>query len=126
MDPALKKRLDERLVSGEITTEEYHAIAKVLATVAPDHDGMGAKTEPPVVEPRAMAKRPETKKANSQELPASSFKCPKCKTPQKRGVTYCSWCNHSFNPKPMFEISRGAIGFFLFVGLFFLKGCLAG
>lgn len=126
MDPALKKRLDERLVSGEITTEEYHAIAKVLATSTPDHDGMGAKIGAPVVEPRAMTKRPETKKEISQELPASSFKCPKCNTPQKRGVTYCSWCNHSFNPKPMFEISRGAIGFFLFVGLFLLKGCLAG
>lgn len=126
MDPALKKRLDERLVSGEITTEEYHAIAKVLATVAPDHDGMGAKTEAPVVELMTMTKRAETKNENDRVVPASSFKCPKCKTPQKRGVTYCSWCKHSFNPKPMFEISRGAIGFFLFVGLFLLKGCLAG
>lgn len=126
MDPALKKRLDERLVAGEITTEEYQTIVKLLATDASEPGVQGANTPAPVAEPGAMTKRSEKKPERDRQLPASAFRCPRCNTPQRSGVTYCSSCDYSFNPKPMFEISRGAIGFFLFVGLFFLKGCLSG
>lgn len=120
MDPALKMRLDERLVSGEITTEEYQAIVKVLATPPSEPDGLGPKINASVVEPRAMTKRPETKKESSQELFASSFRCPKCDAPQKNGVTYCSKCKSRFQADAPLEINWRVVGLYFFFGFLFM------
>ncbi|MDB6006476.1 MAG: hypothetical protein JWR15_3463 [Prosthecobacter sp.] len=116
MDPALKVRLDERLVSGEITPDEYQAIVKVLATAAPEPNGFGPKLNAPAVVSRAMTKRPETTNESNPEISRSSSRCWKCNTPQKNGVTFCSKCKHKLQAAASLEINWRMVGLYFFFG----------
>lgn len=121
MDPTLKKRLDERLVAGEISPEEYQAIVNALITSTPqpvEHAPLeGVITDQAdSPQPRRTNRKTAKKDSSQDESVRKHSQCPECGARLSPGVTYCSKCDHKLFPHAPLRINWGAVGLYFVLG----------
>ena len=119
MDPALKRRLDERLVSGELTPDDYQAILKTLTESEHRSDVVASERAPDELktkEIRSLSQNEEPEGDGEHEFNAYPSSCPKCGAQLKKGVTYCNKCDRRLNPEPAFQVNGRAIAVYFTIG----------
>lgn len=121
MDPTLKKRLDERLVAGEISSEEYQTIVNTLIMSnprpverAPEEDVITAQAGSS--QPRRTKRKRTTKVSSPDDSARTHSQCPECGARLSPGVTYCSKCDHNLLPDAPLRINWRAVGLYFFLG----------
>jgi ribosomal protein L32 len=126
MDPTLKKRLDERLVAGEISPEQYQTIVNTLIASNPKpqesmpvEDAITELADCP--QPRRSKKRKRREDSSQDDFGSQHSECPECGANLSPGVTYCSKCDHELHPKPLFDLNPRIVGAYLVTGLIAMK-----
>lgn len=121
MDPTLRKRLDERLVAGEISPEEYQTIVNTLLTSnseplesGPVEDEMTKPADSPQL--RRSKKRKRKEDSSQDDFGVQHSQCSECGARLSPGVTYCSKCDHNLLPDAPLRINWRAVGLYFFLG----------